>query len=322
MPLHPMPREGMKLSPVLYWNSCDFAGNIREIVSNAWCFGRKRDMQRAECRVLPERDVDEIRVLPSFTARSPIFPARGILAFTLIEMLVAIAVLALLLVMLTQIFSIVSDTWLGGQARQDSFSKARVLMDMVAQDLKSGVFRSDLASFPDPANPVFYTKRSGFSSAGGALREVSLVSYTLDTSGKMQRGDLAIPWSNSSSLISFGVTDSLPTAGAMTMRDMTGGVLAFRLLFVNADGTLSPVYDPSREPRGFAIGMVITDEHTLERLGASRVANLSRDLQGAVSGTNSLRMDWENYLNNDIDWTDFPKSPGGIRIFERYVPWP
>lgn len=240
-------------------------------------------------------------------------------AFTLIEMIVAIAVFMLMVVILSQMFSVIQGTWLGGQARVESFSKARALLDILSDDLKNGIFRPDVASFPTGVE--FYTRRSGVPTGGATVRDVSLVRYTLDDSNTtLQRGDLAIPWEDSGSLISFGETASLPNVGTVTERDMASGVLGFQLLFVQEDGTLSKVWDADKT-RAFAVGLAVADKNTLNRMTSSQINALQSGLSSTVSGTGSIRNEWETYLNN-VDWSSYPSqiSGGGIRIFERYVP--
>lgn len=242
--------------------------------------------------------------------------------FSLVEMLVAVTVLALMTLLLSQMFSSVNQTWLGGQSRVDNFSKARVLLDLASEDLRAGVFRSDLAAFPG-SNLTFYTRRPGFQSGAGLLRDVSLVSYGMQPDGTLQRGDFAVAWTNAASAISFGNTNSLPQAASMTQRDMASGVLAFRVLFLGTNGMLASSYVPTNGLRGFSIGLAVLDGRTLKKLSPAQFDTLRAGLQGAVSGTNGIRADWENHLRSGINWTAYPDNLAtGLRIFERYVSLP
>jgi len=242
--------------------------------------------------------------------------------FSLVEMLVAIAVLTLMTLLLAQMFSSVSRTWLGGQARVDNFSKARVLLDLACEDLRSGVFRPDLAAFPG-TNLTFYTRRPGFQSGAGDLRDVSLVSYVTQPDGTLLRGDLAVAWTNNASSISFGNTNALPHASSVTARDMASGVLGFRVLFIGTNGGLTSTYAPANGLRGFSVGLAVVDGGTMKKLTSPQLDTLRAGLEGALSGTNSIRADWENHLQSGLNWQSYPKDLGsGLRIFERYVSLP
>jgi prepilin-type N-terminal cleavage/methylation domain-containing protein len=242
-------------------------------------------------------------------------PFRG---FTLLELLVAMAVLALMTVLLAQILVSTSKSWLGGQARANNFAKARSMLDLMARDVQSGVFRSDLGAF-DGSEMSFYTRRAGVST--NQVRDVSLVKYYLSNS-TLQRADLAIPWSNNAaSDISFGTTNSLPQLAGVTARDASPGVVGFKALFLQQDGTLSATFDPATS-RGVAIGLAVVDDRTLAKLGTTQIAGLQAGFAANTTGTNSLKADWEAYLTN-VNWTNYPSDLGrGLKIFERNVLFP
>lgn len=251
--------------------------------------------------------------------------------FTLIELLVAIAVLALMTVLLAQMLQSTSQSWLGGQARVNNFTKARSMLDLMARDIQSGVFRSDLGLFAGSqsglplTNVAFYTQRPGVVAGGGAnVRDVSLVQYSTDSSSMLQRGDMPILWNGASSNISFGATDSLPQLGSTVSRETVPGVVGFRVLFLQKDGTLSNAYNPVNPAKGVAIGIAVIDDNTLKKLNAAgKLSALQSALSGRVSGTNSVKADWDKYLQSGLPWENYPSDLGrGLKIFERYVLFP
>ncbi len=250
--------------------------------------------------------------------------------FTLIELLVAIAVLALMTVLLAQMLQATSQSWLGGQARVNNFTKARSMLDLMARDIQAGVFRKDLGEFSGiqaglpMTNVAFYTQRPGVSSVGPKTRGVSLVQYTMDASSMLQRGDLAIAWDGNASDISFGVTDALPKLANVTSRETVPGVVGFRMLFLQQDGSLSDTYNPALPAKGVAIGLAVIDDNTLRKLNdAEKLASLQDVLKANVSGTNSVKADWDEYLQSDMSWESYPSDLGrGLKIFERYVLFP
>lgn len=242
-------------------------------------------------------------------------------SFTLLELLVGIAILALMTVFLTQIIVISSQTWQQGQARADDFSKARALLDLLTSDLKNGVYREDLCAFPGSA-VAFYTRRSGFSE-GSSVRDVSLVRYTLNTNSVLQRADMPINWTDQATIISFGNTNALPNLSSVNSRDTSDGVVGFKVLFLGTDGRLSSTYAPANGLRGFSIGLAVVDKQTLKKLTSTQLGTLQSALQNQVTGTNSLKIEWENYLATGMDWSVYPQNMGsGFKIFERYVSLP
>ena len=255
----------------------------------------------------------------------------GAKGFTLIELLVAMAVLMLMTVMLAQMLQSTSQSWLGGQARVNNFTKARSMLDLMARDVQAGVFRKDLGIFGGATasqsftNMAFYTLRPGVDT-NTLVRDVSLVQYTMDTNSALQRGDLAIQWNGAATDISFGTTNALPQLGGVTPRETVSGIVGFQILFMQKDGSLSKVYDPSLSGKGMAIALAVVDDKTLDKLiAANKLGDLQRALAGAnvVSGTNSVKADWDKYLLTGLAWSSYPSDlRRGLKIFERYVLYP
>lgn len=252
-------------------------------------------------------------------------------AFSLIELLVAVAVLSLMVVLLGQMIQSSSQGWLDGKARISSFMKARSMLDLLQRDLQGGVFRGDLAGFAEASsggsltNVAFYTRRSGVPvNAADKLRHVSLVQYTLRPSGMLSRGDVPVSWDGAATAISFGVTNALPQLAGITDRDTVPGVVGFRILFVQTNGVLTNAYDPASRPKGAAIGLAFVDDNSVKKLTPDQLSELRETFDSHVSGTNSLKKEWEELLKSGgIAWANYPRDLGrGLKIFERYVLFP
>ena len=148
----------------------------------------------------------------------------------------------------------------------------------------------------------------------------------------LDRGDMAILWTSPTSLISFGSTNPASfgvNTSALTARNTAPGVIDYRVLFVYADGTVNTTYPyPPPYPSAFssapslcavALTLAVVDDNSLLQLSLSQVQALRTALDGAVSGTRSVKADWETYLNN-MNWTSYPKTTrAGLKVFERYV---
>jgi type II secretory pathway pseudopilin PulG len=100
--------------------------------------------------------------------------------FTLVELLVSVLVLVLILLLCTEMLTIVVSSWNLGRAQADNFSKARVALDIIAQDVEAEVVRQDLPAFFNTTAPAltFYTKEPGLlSPTTTGTRPLSRVLY-------------------------------------------------------------------------------------------------------------------------------------------------
>lgn len=259
--------------------------------------------------------------IPFQASPPPLTKGRaGARAFTLLEILVSVAVLSLMMVFLAKAIGTMGSTWQKGLQRINNFTKARAMLDLLTNDIQAGVFRSDLAAFPNSAI-AFYTLRPGI----GGTRQLSLVQYAINTSddqSTLQRGDLAEKWD---STISFGSTNDFGGASP-TARDTASGVVGFELIFVQKDGSLSRAYSTSTNNPSVvvAVTLAVVDDQANQQLSSLHQATQLRGaLKSAVSGTRSIRADWESYLASGLSWKSYPASLGtGLKIFERYVPLP
>ncbi len=254
-------------------------------------------------------------------------------------MMTAVAVLALLITFLGKSVDTMSQSWIAGQRRANNFAKARAMLDMFSRDIQSGVFRADLASFPSGtasgSDIAFYTQRAGVATGSqGLLRNLSLVRYQFDASPNnvtgfttLERGDAAISWNSPASLVSFGNTAKLPQTSQLTYRSTAPGVIAFKILFVLADGTLSatcPSGPSAANPaKGAGLALAVVDDEGLKQLTLAQASALRLALDGAAGGTRSVQGDWQRYLATAMNWNTYPKGLAqGLRIFERYVRFP
>lgn len=252
---------------------------------------------------------------------------RSLAGFTLLEMLTAVAVLAMLMVILGKILGTTSRAWVDGQRKVNNFNKARAMLDIFARDIQSGVFRSDLAFFPGSAIS-FYTLRPGFLTSGGTVRGVSIVQYGYSsdqssntTATTLQRSDMAISWSSAASTMSFGNTSSFGS-NTLNPRDTAPGVVCYKAVFVYADGGYLPTYVSNSSNPLCAVGLTlaVVDDQTLKQLSMDQVLALRAALKESAAGTRSVKAEWEDYFRDSSVWNSYPQSlKVGLKIFERYV---
>gem|GEM_PF-6946421 len=229
----------------------------------------------------------------------------------------AIVVLAIVLVLLVKFAGIAGETWLGGEKQVNNLSKARAMLDLVARDAQAGVFRDDLPAFPPAISGTlaFYTQRPGVPAVTGTgtVRGVSLVTYALDPDqGKttLKRGDMAILWDSPAHSITFSNTNAFTSSasGSVTLRDTAPGIVGFRVLFIQADGTTSGTYagmSGTNPVLAMGVSLAVLDDRTLGRLNTPAISVLRQKFADPAT--------WDNQPAR--------LSPG-LRIFERYVPLP
>lgn len=260
--------------------------------------------------------------------------------FTLIELMVAVAVLSLVTLILTSLVQSTASVWRTGQLRVDNYTKARLALDLAAQDVAGAVL---MAGLPEPVfdapNRSFslMSKRPGMILAerrfGG--RNVAYVTYRLERGGAadvlgLQRGDAGYDFLPGA--LTASVPPVVPTLAAGLFpsgayQSVGPGVLGFTAVFLRQDGTLHPDYLEG-ETVGIFLAVVVADPPSLQLLGqggrmASLVAVLdNRSLMPNGTAREPLpRKAWTDALAPlQANWP--PPLLSGVRIFQRYVKLP
>ena len=168
-----------------------------------------------------------MKTRPPFHRRSP--SAAGARAFTLIELVAAMAVLTLLLVSVSEMISGAAAVTAGSTRHLDADSQARLVLDRMAVDFSQIVKRQDVdyylqkngAGLPGMNDQmVFYSETSGYYPAGvvGPVPKsnAALVGYRINNR-QLERLNKALVWN--------GVTSG--TAGATAL---SGGARAMTFL--------------------------------------------------------------------------------------------
>ena len=262
----------------------------------------------------------------------------------------AMTILLVMVLLFGQMLSFMSKAWMYGHGRANNFTKARAMLDLLAEDIQDGVFRSDLTAFPTSgtsANPPyweFYTARPGIPSAGtssSALRTLSVVQYTFigpsnpngGIPNTLERADSPILWADEGANPALGNTTGFSVNP--TPRDTAPGVIAFDFVFIQSNGTFSATFTPistagvvSTNPtRGVSVTLAVVDDATLLKLSSTQLTNLNLLLTNTVADnppTKSIKSYWDTYLNSPaMNWSAYPSGTGaGVATFERYVTLP
>lgn len=247
--------------------------------------------------------------------------------FSLLELLLAMAILSMVLIFLATAVGAVTRTWQSGTARIDNFSKARVILGLLDRDLQSAVLRSDLAAFVDENGSnacAFYTQISG----GTGNRRLSLVRYGLTntaTNSLLQRSDYGLDYTTAT--LSLANTNNLPDLTRTVTQDISDGILRFEWQFVAADGTFQTNYrydsaipNSSSNTRAVVISFIALDDRALKI--AYQTGTLT-NLLGKFAGQPAAGQTYGAYWNTGLRAANFAANlpgplSGGVRVFERH----
>lgn len=274
--------------------------------------------------------------------KSQISGSRG---FTLIEILAAVTVLALLMVIFTQVVGMVSDTWKKGKARIDNFSQARVALGLMDRDIQAMVLRRDVAAFVGPGRDgggnsqaacAFYTRIPGSETAWD--RRLSLVQYEIAdpaTLPRLTRKDYGLDLGTGGSprTMQLNETGMLPdlALAQVQVQDVADGIIGFEFQFVDGNGTFQDrfIYDHDHpgalaNTRAVTISLAVMDADNYKF--AVKTGHLAELLE-ALKGDPGLGESYAEFWRNKIDSPGFiPALPqamrGALKIFERsvYIP--
>ena len=125
-------------------------------------------------------------------------------AFTLVEMLVSITVLAVIVLLTSRVFNAASTLTTTGNKRMDADSQARPLLNRVAIDLAQIVKRRDVDYFLKSAGTQAGNDRIAFFSMvpgynANAASPVSLVAYRVNPQHRAERMGKGLIWNGDSS---------------------------------------------------------------------------------------------------------------------------
>jgi len=275
-------------------------------------------------------------------------PSKGDLgSFTLIEMLVALAILSLMIAAMAQMFGSISNVWEQGTSRIDDFAKGRDALNLITEDIQRGIFRSDIPSFLGNAQSIstnggsyfingtftnaFYTRAPGVDN-GISVRDVSLVSYVLNSTNQgndkisLERAELPVPWpSSGDSQISFGNDSTFMTLlSQATPQEVAPCVVGFQILFRRQDGSiiLSSSYTGEDFTHGpvvaIGVGLALVSNQAVSEMSSSQVATFTAQI-AAVPITTSAKSAWDNGIGPAI-LTQYPKNLASSFVtFERWV---
>ena len=274
-------------------------------------------------------------------------------SFTLVELLVAIAVLSIMLVALAGITGVVSNAWINGIGTVDNFTKARVTLSLMDRDIQMMVLRRDLAAFSDQTNGsvcAFYTQVQG--QPGIDTRTLSLVQYSLAqpptpttaTNSILRRFSYGMNYSTAASAMTptVGYSASLvqmtnSVVAAAAPDEVSSGVVAFEWQFIDGTGTIQTpssttpfLYNFSNPSstsnyRAVIVSMVVLSSSAYQTaIQTGKLGTLIGVFSTTAPANQTYSQVWNAFLAApNATFLGLP-SPmrAGVKVFERLIPLP
>lgn len=271
------------------------------------------------------------------------FQKGGSGAFSLVEVLVAMAIFLFMAVMVASITDGVSRIVGQSQRRMSVDGSVRQSLSRISTDFSRAIIRSDL--------PFRIEKKSGndslmfFAAAEGysAGRGITMLGYQVASEG-LQRGAEAKSWtSNGSSALSFAsVTNAAASSSYLSIDSANYEILEsdiFRMEFAflmgngtikstvgtNASGSttyIASLASTARTASSNAIRAVIVtvaavDSRARALMSPSEYSQLADNFSDATAISDPLKK-WNEYLTNSPAVLSQPAREG-IRIYQRYI---
>jgi len=266
--------------------------------------------------------------------------------FTLIEILVSVALLALLSTIFVSLLGTTSRMYTRGKVSAEINAEAMAILETMARDLQSAVVRPDLIPVGGSGSSKtlnFVAKISGSVSADvsmpsagpTSMRKLSLVSYRVSSSvPALERVNLPILWNDATSanLIPLGDLSSNPYAvldqissGDDRAQKILNGVLGFSWALIQKSGAVAdqlPTDWQSDPPVAFRISLAVADSRAVDVLEATGREQEVRQIfsQYPTNPGVSALTEWNQAM---AGLSDLPSDvQSGIYLYERVVALP
>jgi prepilin-type N-terminal cleavage/methylation domain-containing protein len=279
---------------------------------------------------------------------------RGDRGFTLMELLVTLAIMALLVLFLARVFSSAASIASAGNKRMDADAQSRPLLDRMAIDFAKIVKRAELDYFiKSPVNPqvgndqiAFFTEVPGYYPAAGSQSPISLIGYRVNSTGgsaaynKMERLAKGLVWNGVSAtdtpiiFLPLTISASWPSATNASSDpdyEVVGPqVFRFEYYYLLQNGTLTNTpwdggaghtsINGMQDVAAIVAAIAVIDPKSKVLLSDSQIGTIIGGLsdfnQGMQPG--DLVRQWQNSLNSI---SGMPREAiSQIRISQRYFP--
>jgi len=272
--------------------------------------------------------------------------------FTLLELLVSMAVLALLTLVVAQLTNSAARVTTDSHLRMDGDSQARLVLDRLSLDFAKMLKRPDVDyGFAKAAGNdaiSFYAESAGYSAAGNSTatvpRVLATIGYQVGTTGeassRLTRGAKSVGWSEMifSPLVGGNQTQSLVPPNSLPTLTSSGnsdfdvlGDQVFRLEYcylIKANPVAGTPPRLSATPpakftdlAGIIMGVAVLDKKSRGLVSPSQLNSLISALPDAVDGQD-IASRWNPIVREAASLSSLTNIPlaaaSTVRVFQRY----
>ena len=261
--------------------------------------------------------------------------------FTLAELLVSIAVLALLVLFVSSLVNSAATITTLGNKRMDADSQARQLLDRMAIDFTQMVNRSDVDYYlKSSVNPqtggndqiAFYSGVAGYQPATSSSTQhspISLVAYRINSQNKLERMGKGLVWNGSTAdtpvvFLPLTIAATWPAATNATTdadyQEIGPQVFRFEYYYLLTNGNLSVT--PTSGMQNVAavvVDIAVIDPKSKVPLTDLQITALVGQLDDYAAGMvpGQLLAKWQSKL--DANTSGLPRpAVSAIRLYERH----
>lgn len=270
--------------------------------------------------------------------------------FTIVELLVSIAVLVVLVLLVGRLFTSAATVTTSGNKRMDTDAQLRPLFDRMAVDFSQMLKRSDIDYYvKSPRNVqagndqiAFYSTVTGYFQSSGSQSPISIISYRIDsTSGKrsfnkLERMSKGLVWNGVSNtdtpivFLPFTISSTWPTATNSNSDpdyELIGPyVFRFEYYYLLKSGNLSDTpwdtghsgVDGMQDVAAISVSIAAIDPKSRVLISDSQLTTLASRLNDFTKSMKpgDLLNQWQTALDGTTDIAR--PSVSAVRIYERY----
>lgn len=273
---------------------------------------------------------------------------RSDAAFTLVEMLVSMAVLTLIVLAVARLFDNAATLTASGNKRMEADGQARSLLDRLAIDFAQMLRRSDVDYYlktpahiqPGNDQIAFYSEVPGYYPSTGSQSPISVVSYRINAQHRMERLGKGLLWNGVSpgsppmAFLPLTIAATWPAATDDTADSdyeiAAANVFRLEYFYRLTNGNLSvtpwdtnaghSAVNGMRDVAAISIAIAAIDPKSRVLLSNTQLASLTARLSDFALSMEpgALLAQWQEALNVT---NDMPRSAiSRIRIYQRSFP--
>jgi prepilin-type N-terminal cleavage/methylation domain-containing protein len=260
------------------------------------------------------------------------FPRHKGAGFTILELLVAVAIVAIVVVVAFQVIGMAWRMVTNDNKRIDAVTQARQALDRFGLDWNARVTRDDvaIALLNQPGNDsISFVTRMPAPTGDRSLAVVDYQINPTDDGGntyKLERGALGFNWSGTDPTFSFPMT-ALPTLSTNDRQTLSPGVFRFKYALLtretatNAPKLINGNATTLTNLAAVLVAVGVIDDKSRKLLSVDQMKRLADALPDPPDSNPDPLATWQTAINNPNFATNVgipPVTVQGIKVYQRY----